>query len=113
MPCLLWAVLCALVLGVVGFRSMQRGLVLKTHDSVQVTRILLFGVVLRVLILAGSQGLVYLISGKDWGNRALLATAVFYVSVLMIEVYTLAQSMGIFTPRRTPEERGNGEEKPS
>ncbi len=94
-PCLGWAAAWAWVLGAVGFRSMQKGLLLKANESTQVTGILLLGVLFRLLILGGSQGAVYVIAGNDWGNRALLATASYYVLVLGVEVYTLAQEMGI------------------
>ena len=94
--CFTWSMVWALVLGVVGFKSMQKGLQLRIVSTTQVQLVLLIGLASRLLILCASQVVVFAKFGREWGSRTLLATAAFYVLVLGVEIYTLAQELGHF-----------------
>ena len=107
--CLVWGVLWAVGLGLLGFRSMRAAL---TCDPQKMSGELLKGVLQRALVLFASMGLVYAVAGGQWSQRALLTTTVLYLLVLGVEIVTLNQAMkrGELTPAsegtrvvRTPE----------
>ena len=90
-----WAMLWALVMGWIGFRSAQRTFLVPPPQMVTVV---LAGVIARVFVLGASQLAVYVAIDAVWGARALMSTTVFYLVVLGVEVFTLAQAMnrGVF-----------------
>lgn len=90
LPCLAWSALCAVGLGVLGFRSMRK---LLTCEPTKMTSQLLIGVVERALVLFAGTGLVYAVAGAQWSRRALLTTTVLYLLVLAVEVVTLSQAL--------------------
>ena len=87
-PCFLWAMLWAVVLGVIGFRSMRQVFEVPPREML---RVVALGVILRLFVLVASQVAVYLVIDKTWGARTLLSTMVFYLLVLGVEVYSLLQ----------------------
>ena len=89
-PLVLWSILWALVLGVIGLRSMVKGL---SAPGNQVLKTILAGLFVRLAVLAASQLLVFWYAGPDWGARALLATTVLYVVVLFVECHTLVREL--------------------
>ncbi len=89
-PCLLWAMLWAVALGAVGFRSLRTALQCQPKEMM---RVITTGLILRVVVLGASQVVVYLAVNPQWGARALLATTLFYLLVLAIEVFSIVTDM--------------------
>lgn len=83
LACFSWSALWALVLGAIGLWSMERAL---TCRAAQMTVFVLGGFMLRVMVLIATQMGVYFIVSPEWGQRTLLATVVYYLFVLAIEL---------------------------
>lgn len=89
-PCLLWSMVWAVVMGVIGFRSMGRAFQVPPKEMIKVV---FAGLLVRVFVLAASQAAVYVVIDAQWGARALLATTLFYLVVLGAEAYSLVLEM--------------------
>ena len=111
-PLVAWSAASALLLGIVGFRSMLKGLRMPMSGVAGVQVTLLVGLIVRLLLLCVSQIAVFAIYGREWGSRALLATVSFYMIVLGAEVFTLARELGIFAPRASKPETKREEGTP-
>jgi len=86
-----WSTAWGLLLGILGYRSMRTGIVAK--DATEMSRIILGGLFLRVLVIVVSHTLLYWELGSDWGMRALITTVAFYVLALGCEVFTVNQEL--------------------
>lgn len=91
-PSLTWAGLWACILGVIGFRGLSR---LMACEPGKILGTLVSGMVLRILVLAGSQSVVFLAYGGEWGRRTLIATVLLYLLVLGVEIFTLNQLLRV------------------
>lgn len=110
--CFAWSAASALGLGWVGFHNMSRAL---TCPPTRMPAIMLLGFLLRGFLLVVSQLAAYALVGPEWGHRLLIATTVFYLFVLGVEVHTLNrlfQSSQAATQRRANRgEPGEGTER--
>lgn len=86
--CFVWSAACALGLGWVGFQGMTRAL---TCTPSRMPAVMLLGFLFRGFLLIVSQLAAYAVVGPEWGHRVLIATTVFYLLVLGVEVHTLNQ----------------------
>ncbi len=98
-PSLSWAGLWACILGVIGFRGLSR---LLACEPGKILGTLVSGMVLRILVLAASQSVVFFACGGDWGRRTLIATVSLYLLVLGVEIFTLNQLLRAGALRSQP-----------
>lgn len=96
-----WGALWALVLGLIGFRSLGRAM---ACEPTKMMGVMATGLIQRVIILAASQAGVFLLYGGEWGRRTLSATVILYMLVLGVEVFTLNQALRAGTWQRTARE---------
>ena len=91
MLCFGWAVGIALVLAVIGYRTLRAGMFSSTQTDM--IKHVLGGLFLRFVIIAVTHGIWIWKFDPTWGQRALLSTVGLYVFALMLEVFVLQQEL--------------------
>lgn len=86
-----WAAGLALVLGLIGYRTLRAGMFSASQG--EMVKHVLGGLFARFLLIIGTHAVWIFQFDSTWGQRALLSTVGLYMVALGLEVFTLNQEL--------------------